>query len=180
MKSLNWGAFRAEPGRGTRINLHSCNKMGGHQHYMDGFVIKSCSRFALSSHPIFILNQPKITNSRYLLASLLLAACIRSNEGPSIPLATPDNLEPIVLLCSVADQHQKQKDEIQDSPCVPHSWIKPGTSHLTTSPFSHLSHFATSLPLPFPTLPPPHYQPSLSHLSQIDTSLPSNPSNLAA
>ena len=59
-----------------------------------------------------ILNQPETTNSRYLLPSLLLAACFRSKKSPSIPLDTPDNLEAILLLCSVADQHQKQKDEI--------------------------------------------------------------------
>ena len=37
---------------------------------------------------------------------------IRCKESPPILLATPDNLKPILLLCSIADQHQKQKDEI--------------------------------------------------------------------
>ena len=157
---IKWGASWAEEGRGMAIN-----NQGGHQHFMDGSIMKSCFRFTLSSHPMFILNQPKITNSRYLLASLLLAACVGYKESPSIPLATPDNLEPILLLCSVADQHQKQKDEIQDSPCVPHSWIKPGTSHLVTSPYLTpfpTCHLTTLAPFPpchlFTTCPshPPH------------------------
>ena len=194
MKSLNWGASWAKEGRGTRINLHSCKKRGGHQHYMEGFVIKSCSRFTLPSHPIFILNQPKIKNSRYLLASLLLAACVKSKESPSIPVPTPDNIEHIVLLCSVADQHQKQKDEIQDSPCVTHSWIKPGTSHLAISPFSHLSHLATSsLPDPSPTFPestrhcpptspflPPNYPPTFPTCPTILAHYPPFPSTFPA
>ena len=52
-------------------------------------------------------------NSRYLLTSLLLAVCVRSNkEIPCITVATPDNLEPILLFRFVDDQHQIQKDEI--------------------------------------------------------------------
>ena len=57
------------------------------------------------------LNQPEITNSIHALTPLFLAACVRSKESLSIPLATQDILEPILLLHSV-DQHQKQKDEI--------------------------------------------------------------------
>ena len=50
--------------------------------------------------------------SRCLLTSILLAACARSKESPSTPVATSENLEPILLLCSIADRHQKQKAEI--------------------------------------------------------------------
>ena len=173
---IKWGASWAEEGRGMAIN-----NQGGHQHFMDGSIMKSCFRFTLSSHPMFILNQPKITNSRYLLASLLLAACVGYKESPSIPLATPDNLEPILLLCSVADQHQKQKDEIQDSPCVPHSWIKPGTSHLVTSPYLPPfppCHLTTLAPFPpchlFTTCPspPPHPPFPTRHVTTLQPPQP--------
>ena len=130
----------------------------------------------MPNHPNFILNQSETTISRYLLASLLLAGCVRSKKSPPILLAKLDNLEAILLLRSAADQHQKQKDEIWDSPCVPHSLIKPGSSHLTTSPLSYLSHLATSVPshlshLATSSLPTPYH-------SQFATSLPSNLSKL--
>ena len=82
---------------------------------------------------------------------------IRSKENLSISAATQDNLEPILL----------QKDEILDWLSIPHPWMKPGTSHLTTSLLSYLFHLATSLPS------------HLSHLSHLATSLPSNLSELA-
>ena len=122
---------------------------------------------------------PEITNCRYLLTFIYLATCVRSKESPSIPVATQDNLEPILPLCSIADQHQKQKDEILGSPCVPQLLNK--TRNIPPC------HFTTLLPFPpchLTTLAPfPHcHLPTLSpsHLSQLATSLPSNLAKVAA
>ena len=68
-----------------------------------------------------------------------------------------------ILLHRCVNQHQKQKDEMLEPPCIPYLWIKPGTSHLQL-------HYSRT----FPTLPPnhplaspnvtPHYPPTSSSL----------------
>ena len=78
-------------------------------------------------------------------------------------MATPVNLQPILFLCSVADQHQKKKIKSRIHHLSPHCRIKPGTCHLATSPFSRLSHLATSLP------------PLLPHLSTSSPPTPTAP-----
>ena len=79
-----------------------------------------------------------------------------------ISAAMQDPLEHI-LLHRCVDQHQKQKDEMLEPPCIPYPWIQPGTSHLQL-------HYSRT----FPTLPPnhplaspnltPHYPPTSSSL----------------
>ena len=94
--------------------------------------------------------------------TIFLTACIRSKESISIPAVMQKNLVPISTF-SFHWLHQKKKDEILSSPCISHPWIKPLTSHLVTSPPSHLFQLVTSLP---------------SHLSNFATSLSSHPSHL--
>ena len=107
-----------------------------------------------------ILNQPEITNSRHSLTALILAACVRSKESLYIPVTMPDNLEPILLLRSVADQHQKQKDVNLGLTLRPPLLNK--TRNLSPCHFTTLSPFPpchlTTLP-PFLTLSP-HYPPT--------------------
>ena len=63
----------------------------------------------------------------------------------------------------------------------PHPRIKPGTYHLATLPFSHLSHLATSLPsrLSHLSTSSPPAQPYASYLSQLATLQSFNLPNLA-
>ena len=82
----------------------------------------------------------------------IFTACVRSQENVSISAAIQEYFEHILLLC-FADQHQI-KDVILDSPCFPHPWIKPGTSH-----FIHHSPTFRSLP--------PHYPPTFPSLPPI-------------
>ena len=113
-----WAKLRIYPGKLSFELRHSLNKvndwgkmrLGSLKLYKRGQ--RSWRARSFSSHIIFMWNQPKIINSQYLLASLHVAACVRSKESSSIPLTTPDNREPVLLLCSFANQHQKQKDEI--------------------------------------------------------------------
>ena len=82
--------------------------------------------------------------------TIFLIACGRSKESLYILVVLQENLEPILPLLYL-DWHQKQKDEILDSPWVPQPWIKPRTSHLLISPLSHLfqpCHFTTLPPFP--------------------------------
>ena len=91
---------------------------------------------------------------------------IRSKENLSISAATQDNLEPILL----------QKDEILDWLSVPHPWMKPGTSHLTTLPPFPPCHLTTLAPFPpchLTTLQPLwtcHL--TISYISHLASSLP--------
>ena len=92
------------------------------------------------SHPIFIFNQTEITNSRYLLTSLLLAACVRSKE--SLPSLWPRQIflnlscSFLPLLINIGNKKMKSRTH----PVY--------LSHLATSLPSHLSHLATSSLLP--------------------------------
>ena len=114
------------------------------------------------------------TNSRHSQISLFLAACVRSKESLSVSPATQDNLEPILLLRSV-HQHQKQKDEILESPYVPHPW----TFHYVTSLLSQFSHLATSLPSHTFSTVPAHYPPHFPTFpAQYSVNFPSSPPSL--
>ena len=98
-------------------------------------------------------------NLRRVFASLRLHKKILNLTRPFFPLINIKNKE----------------DEILDLPFIPHPWSKLRTSHLPTSPLSHLPHLATSLPynlshlpaslppLTFPTFPP-HLPPTFPNL----------------
>ena len=78
-------------------------------------------------------------------------------ESPSIPLAMPDNLEAILLLCSVDDQHlDPLLNKTRNLPPCHFSILPPfPPCHLTTlAPFSLCHLLTTSLPpSTFPNLP---------------------------
>ena len=102
--------------------------------------------------------------------TLFLTPRGRSKDYLSIPVGTQENLQPIpfVPLINIRlhlhsfDSYPEIKNKILDSPCVPHPWIKPGTSHHPSSPLSRLSHLVTSLPFHLShltNLPPTFYFP---------------------
>ena len=101
-----------------------------------------------------------------------------SKESASIPPATPDNLQPILPLCSIAYQHQKQTMKSRAHPLSPPLLNK--ARHLPPCHFTilppflpcHLTILARFRPcLLLTTCPLPN---------QLAMSLPSNLSNLAA
>ena len=128
--------------------------------------------------PLTLLDLAKVThkpctNSRQSQIPLLLAASVRTNESLSISLATQDNLEHTLFLCSV-DQHEKQKDEILQPPFVP--LLLNITSNLPLcylSTLPHLFHLSSTLPsqlFHFPIQYYPTFPSSLSSQWQIDHS----------
>ena len=124
---------------------------------------------------------------------------IRCKESPPIPLATPDNLEPILLLCSMLINIRNKKMKFRTQPVSPlllneagnlppfHFTILPPFQpcHLTTlalfPPFQVLTTSPSPLPLHLSDLAPRQLLtiPSSHHHSQLATSLPSLLSHLA-
>ena len=70
-------------------------------------------------------------------AHLFLTTRGKSKENLFIPGATQENLRTLPLAHKIFVPWipiRNKKDEILDSPCVPHPWIKPGTQKIKFQP----------------------------------------------
>ena len=120
--------------------------------YHKARLLIACYKLEFLSHLIPSCNYKFYTPpTPHLQSTYYISRCLQKMwREPFHPLGYAESLKTISPLCSL-NWHQKQKDEILDSLCISHPWIKPEASHLPTWP------------------PCPLFNLNLSHLPKLTT-----------